>query len=216
MSGSGSNVQRLELADHDLGLVDPLGLDRVPVGEVVAGALHEVLHTSRNLRWIGDGDRRQEEVAVEDADVDAHRRRDDVVPAVVRTERGERVLDQAGVERRHHRRQVDGVAEPEHRLVVRLPRLAEQQVVVVQILQPSAPGGVADGKRAVETILGHGGSPSCDGLLAPDLHGLQQVADDPFDPGVHPLAHLARLVAPHRLRTALQEVNGRPLRRRRS
>ena len=43
-------VQRLELGDHFLGLDDPLGLDRIPVGEVVAGALHEVLDTTGNVR----------------------------------------------------------------------------------------------------------------------------------------------------------------------
>jgi len=157
-------AQRFELGDHFLGLDDPLGLDRIPVGVVVPGALHEVLDATGDLGGVRYADRRQVEPSVDDANVDAHRRRHDVVTTVVRTERGEGVLDQADVERRHDRRQVDRVAEPEHRFVVVLALLAEQQVVRVEVLPALGPGRRGDGKRAVETVLAHEVPPVVDVL----------------------------------------------------
>ena len=47
--GQRLEVQCFELADHHFGFVDPLGLDRIPIGEVMAGALHEVVDTTRDL-----------------------------------------------------------------------------------------------------------------------------------------------------------------------
>ena len=117
--GQARDLQRLELADGGFHLHLPLGFERVPVLVVVAGALHEVRHAAADLGAVLHWHRRDVDVAVDDAVVDATHRRhhEDAVVELRQREVPGFVPD--GVERVQRLGVVQPVVEPEGLLLVR-------------------------------------------------------------------------------------------------
>jgi hypothetical protein len=127
-------LQRLELRDQRLHLRAPRRVQLVPVLEVEAGALLEVLGALPDRLRVCDGVARDVDVAVDAPVVDPHRRRDREDPVLPRAERLIRGVDADRVERRHRQREVHRVPEPEALLVRLAPLLVEQRVVRIQLL----------------------------------------------------------------------------------
>ena len=111
---------RNEVADLD----HPLVVEVVPVHEVVTSTLHELLDAGTDLRlWCRY--RREVGVAVQDAIVDAISWRNQKVARVVLRQRSDRELEEGGVPWREHLRPVHAILEPEHRVFILTPILAE-------------------------------------------------------------------------------------------
>ncbi len=137
------NRQCVELFDEPLHVRSPLPVELVPVCVVVARALLEVLRAYGDLRRVGNRVPRDVDVAVDAAPVDAGRRWDGEDAVLPRPERLVGGVDADRVERRHRRREVHRVPEPEPLLVRRAPFLVEERVVRVRSCQPSQPAGVS-------------------------------------------------------------------------
>ena len=105
--------QRLRVADQRQHLLAPLLVEALPVLVVVERALLEFLRAARDLRRIGDGVAADVDAAVDDAVIDAERRRQAVHARVRGAERAVRRLRRHHVEGRHRLREVHGVVEPE-------------------------------------------------------------------------------------------------------
>ncbi len=132
--GQGRNLQVLELLDGGLHLDLPLGLQRIPVLVVVAGAFHEVGHAAADFGAVLDRHRRDVDVAVDHAVVDATHRRY-LEDAVVELRQGEvpgLVPDRVeGIQRL---RIVQSVIEPEGFLFVLVARrIVGDELVLVGI-----------------------------------------------------------------------------------
>ncbi len=148
-----------DLRDQRLHLLLELRVELVPVLVVVARTSLEELHPLGDLGRIGDRVAGDVDVAVHDAVVDAHRRRNREDPVLPDTEGLVRAVDTRDVEGRHGKREVHRVPEPEPALVGLAPRLVEQRVVGVHLLPPLAPGWSGDlvgaRKRARRPRRGH-------------------------------------------------------------
>jgi hypothetical protein len=139
----------LHLLDQVADLDEPVVVELVPVHEVVAGALHEVLGAGGDV-GLGGRHRRQVGVAVHDAVVDAVGRRDQEVPRVVLRQRHDRHLHEGGVPRQQGLGPVHTVLEPEHRVLVRGARGAARRGVRVQLLPAFSAGRSGDLRRERE------------------------------------------------------------------
>ena len=143
-----------DLGDQRLHLLAPLGVELLPVGEVVAGAALEELGALRDLGRVGDGVAGDVDVAVDDAVVDAHRRRhgEDAVLPCPNGLVG--AVDAGHVEGRHGQREVHRVPEPETVLVLLASRGREECVVGIDLLPALAAGRGVDRVRARECARG--------------------------------------------------------------
>ena len=139
-----------QVADLD----QPLVVEVVPVLEVEAGSLHEDRNAALDLLLRG-GYGAEEQVAVEDPEVHAVRRRNLEMAGVVLPQRRESELGQPAVPRRQRFGPVDPVVEPEAAVLVVAPFLAEQRRVGVELLPALRPLGCGDFEWAGESI-GHG------------------------------------------------------------
>ena len=128
------HLERGDLRDQRVHLLLPAGVEPVPVGEVVPGALLEVADPLRDQIGICDGVGRDVHVAVDDPVVDAHRwgnREDAVLPVrkcVIRA------VDRHHVERRHRVGEVHRIPEPQSALVCFAAILVERRVIRVHLL----------------------------------------------------------------------------------
>ncbi|MBV6476250.1 MAG: hypothetical protein MOGDAGHF_01835 [Rhodocyclaceae bacterium] len=132
--GQARNLQLLEFADGGLHLHLPLLLEVVPVLVVVAGALHEVRHAAADLLGVLHRHRRDVDVAVDHAVVDAAHRRHHEDAVVVLRQGEEPGLVPDGVEGIQRLGIVQAVVEPEHVLLVLVAhRVVGDELILVRI-----------------------------------------------------------------------------------
>jgi hypothetical protein len=136
--GQRRHLGALELGEQRLHLGLPALVELVPVLEVVARALLEELRALGDLLRVGDRVDRDVDVAVDDAVVDAHRRRDREGAVLPGAERVVRAVDRGDVEGRHRHREVHRVPEPQAAGVgLRARLLKERKLVSPSVLSSS-------------------------------------------------------------------------------